>query len=95
MRVIAAESVQCQLYVRLYVRIVGDLGASTHQHQNACGPSSDGVHRFQRAGVRPVRVLDDEQDRSSERPILDPRDRILRRGGNFTHDLTERLEWAQ
>ena len=94
-RFVAAQPVECDLRVRTQVRVVGDLWSGAHQYQNRRAPASDHVHRFQRAGVRPVCVLDHQQDRPRACQILDPGSGFLRGGGDVTHHLTERLERAQ
>ena len=58
-------------------------------------PRAMHVHRFQRARVGPMRVLDHEKERARRLPFIDPRGRLLWRRGDPTHDLTERLQRTQ
>ncbi len=51
----------CSCPCGAHLGIVGDLGSGAHHNEDGSVASCDQMHRFQRAGVGPVRVLDHEE----------------------------------
>ena len=92
---LAAQPVELELGLRLQVRVVDDLWPGAQHHEHRLRPPCDHVHRFQGAGVGPMRVLHDEKEWCVTRLNIDPRGRLLRGRRGVTHDLTKRLEWTE
>ncbi len=77
------------------VRIVLNLRPGTHRDQHRGTAAGNHVHRLQGARVRPVGVLDDEEQRTLLGEVPDPVRRIARRCGNLPHHIPEWVQWAQ